>query len=166
MAAQPYAIVLASVVTNIVQWDGVTPFNVSPATAVATLGNPNAQVGGTWNGSIFTPPSAPTPAQGVMFVQTPLTGFNLQIPNPPQPQNKLYVLLQPAGTLASGTLVLPAAPQDGTDLYVESTQNITTLTIQASTGQNLINIPGSFTLNAGVSQHITWSAQLNSWFRL
>ena len=166
MSAQPYAIVLAGVVTNIVQWDGIAPYNVSPASAVATLGNPNAQIGGTYSGGVFTAAAPGTPAQGVMFVQTPLTGFNLQIPNPPQPQNKLYVLLEPAGTLATGTLVLPVAPADGADLYLESTQTITTLTVQASPGQSTINIPGSFTLNAGASQHITWSAQLNSWFRL
>ena len=167
MAIQPYALVNPSnIVINLVEWDGVTPFNVAPNTLVLAQGQPNAQIGGTFIGGVFTPPSAPTPPQGIVFLNSPSTGATIALPNAPQPQAKLYVLLQPAGALAALTLNLPVAPLDGDDLYILTTQTITTLTPVLATGQSKINIPNTFTLTAGVSQHITWSGQFSTWFRL
>lgn len=169
MTTQTYALYVTAngLVINLFAWDGVSPWSPpSGIAAVLTGGNPNAQIGGTYITGVFTPPSV-TPPQGIMDVSSPVTGFTHNCPNPPQPQNALYTVFEPAGPLATGTLVLPPNPQDGAVLYVLSTQTITTLNVQAgAAGQGLINIPGSFTLAGGVSQHITYSAQFNSWFRL
>lgn len=153
-------------VINLVMWDGVTPFNVSPNTLVSAVGQPNAQVGGTYIGGVFTAPAALPPAQGIMFLTSPTTGTTVTLPNAPQPQAKLFAVFEPAAALAALTIDLPPNPQDGDELYILSTKTITTVTPVAAAGQSLINIPATFALAAGVSQHITWSAQLASWFRL
>lgn len=152
-------------VVNMVQWDGTTPFNVTPNTLVSATGQPNAQVGGTFLAGVFTAPAAPAPAQGVLFMNSPATGATIALPNAPQPQAKLYAVLQPAAALATLNLQLSAAPLDGDDLYLISTKAITAVTPLAP-GQGLINVPSPFPLAAGVSQHIFWSAQLASWVRL
>jgi len=109
---------------------------------------------------------AATALATMALLNSPATGATIVLPNAPQPQSKLYVVLQPAVALATLTLNLPPAPADGDDLYVLSTKAITAVTPVAASGQSLINIPSPFALAAGVSQHITWSAQLSTWFRL
>ncbi len=166
MATQLYAVIApGGSVINLVEWDGLAPFNVAPNTLQLAQGNPAAQIGGTFAGGVFTPP-APVPSQGVLFTAAPVSGATVILPNAPQPQGKLYAVLTPAGVLAALSVNLPPAPSDGDDLYVLSTQAITTLTPVYAPGQGKINIPASFTLASGVSQHIIWSAQINSWFRL
>jgi hypothetical protein len=60
---------------------------------------------------------------------TPGTGFNITVPTPVSEQQ--WMLLQPAGTLAAGTITLPlnTGVPDGTQVLVTSTQIITSLTI-------------------------------------
>lgn len=162
-----YAIVNPSTtVINMVQWDGVTPFNVTPNTLVLATGQPNAQIGGTYNGSVFTAPSAPVTPQGIIFQNSPTSGATLNMPNAPQPQAKLYAYLTPASILAALTIVLPPSPLDGDQFTIMSTQAITTLTVNPSPNQTRLNFPASFALAAGISQGITFSAQLGGWFHL
>jgi len=47
------------------------------------------------------------------------------------------LVANPAGTLATGTITMPAAPADGMTITITTTQQITTLTIAANTGQNI-----------------------------
>jgi hypothetical protein len=166
MANSLYAVVdQTNHVINLIVWDGVAALNVAPN--ILTLANsPNAQVGGTFSGGIFTAPSASPPNQGIIFAAVPADAGAVNIPNAPQPQAKLYCVLQPLANLSTLTLNFPASPLDGDDLFVISTKAITTVTPVFAAGQGKINIPASFALAAGVSQHITWSAQLASWFRL
>jgi hypothetical protein len=160
-----YAIVNPStVVINLTQWDGVTPFNVSPNTLVAATNQPNAQIGGTYSGGVFTAPAAPAAAQGIIFQNSPISGATLNLPNAPQPQAKLYCYLQPAATLAALTLTLPPSPQDGDMSTVMATKAITALTITPGVGSTLLNFTSPIALSAGVSQTITFSAQLGGWF--
>jgi len=167
MAVQLYAIVTpAGAVVNLVLWDGTSTFNVTPNTLVLAAGNAAARIGGTYLAGVFTAPAAPTPAQGIIFLNSPASGATIALPNAPQPQAKLYCILEPAAALAALTIDLPAAPQDGDDLYVLSTKAITAVTPVAAPGQALLNIPSTFALAAGVSQHITWSAQYSTWFGL
>ena len=44
----------------------------------------------------------------------------------------------PAGTLATGTITMPASPADGMVVTFSSTQQITALTVSANTGQTLV----------------------------
>jgi hypothetical protein len=51
------------------------------------------------------------------------------------------LVINPAGTLATGTITMPAAPSDGMTITVESTQEITALTFNGNTGQTVIGKP-------------------------
>jgi len=44
------------------------------------------------------------------------------------------LIIQPAGTLATGTITMPAAPSDGMTITVESTQQVTALTMSGNGG--------------------------------
>jgi len=48
------------------------------------------------------------------------------------------LIINPAGTLATGTITMPAAPADGMVITVESTQQVTAVTVQGNTGQSLV----------------------------
>lgn len=165
MATSLYAVVsTGNSVINMALWDGASTWDTGTNSKVSATGQPNAQVGGTYVGGVFTAPSALPAAQGVMFLNSPVSGATLAIPLPPQPQAVIYVMLQPAGTLASLTLQLPANPQDGDQIYAWSSKTITSLTLTPAAGQAIINT--ATTLPANTSGHLTWSAQLSSWFRI
>ena len=68
-------------------------------------------------------------AQGFDFY-VPLTGFNIQM------QTGILVL-NPAGTLATGTVVLPQNPPDGAVAEISSTQTQTALTVSAGSGDSI-----------------------------
>jgi len=44
------------------------------------------------------------------------------------------LIIQPAGTLATGTITMPASPSDGMTITVESTQQVTALTMSGNGG--------------------------------
>ena len=49
------------------------------------------------------------------------------------------LVMNPAGTLATGTITMPAAPADGMTISFSSTQTITALTVSANTGQSIVS---------------------------
>ena len=51
------------------------------------------------------------------------------------------LVINPAGTLATGTITMPAAPSDGMTITVESTQEVTALTLNGNTGQTVTGKP-------------------------
>ena len=51
------------------------------------------------------------------------------------------LVMNPAGTLATGTITMPAAPADGMTISFSSTQTITALTVNANTGQSIVGAP-------------------------
>jgi hypothetical protein len=65
----------------------------------------------------------------------PLTAFTIT------PANGVsFLLLNPAGTLATGTLTLPAQPSDGQWFCLFDTHTQTAITIQGNTGQTLAGV--------------------------
>ena len=48
------------------------------------------------------------------------------------------LIAQPAGTLATGTITMPGSPADGMVVTIESTQQVTAVTVQGNTGQSLV----------------------------
>jgi hypothetical protein len=90
--------------------------------------------------------------------QTPTTGFAITIGN----QNARLVL-HPAGTLATGTVTMPAAPIDGQLVEVMSDQAVTTLTVSANAGQTIANPPT--TLAAGTGFGYLYCAADTEWYR-
>lgn len=71
-------------------------------------------------------------AAGVIASSTPLTGFSITIPN-----GVSTYLITPAGTLATGTFTLPAAPYEGQVVEIVSSQTQTAVTIAASAGHTI-----------------------------
>jgi len=75
-----------------------------------------------------------------------------------------YYVMTPAGTLATLTVKMPANPVDGQEVWISSTQVVTTLTHQANTGQTL---NGALTTIA-VNGFGAWVYKLSNttWYRI
>ena len=94
----------------------------------------------------------------------PGSGFNITVPTPVAEQQ--WMLLQPAGTLASGTITLPlnTGVPDGTTVLITTTQQITSLTL-ALNGASAIY--GSVTsLAAGTATTLRFYQATNSWYQI
>jgi hypothetical protein len=94
----------------------------------------------------------------------PGSGFNITVPTPVS--NDQWMLLQPAGTLATGTITLPlnTGVPDGTTVLITSTQEITSLTI-ALNGASAI-FGGVTFLGAGSATVIRFYQPTNSWYQI
>lgn len=94
----------------------------------------------------------------------PGNGFNITVPTPVSEQQ--WMLLQPAGTLATGTITLPlnTGVPDGTTVLITSTQEISALTI-ALNGASAIY--GAVTaLGAGCAAVYRFYQPTNSWYNI
>lgn len=95
---------------------------------------------------------------------TPGTGFNLSVPTPVAAQQ--WMLIQPAGTLASGTVTLPLNTQtpDGTEVLITTTQQITAFTLALNGAAAVYGAPS--TLSAKDFFRVRYYAATNSWYRI
>ena len=95
---------------------------------------------------------------------TPATGFNIAAPTPVSQQQ--WLLLQPAGTLATGTITLPlnTATPDGTEILVTTTQIITTFAVAANGASAVYGDPT--TLAAEGFFRLRFYQATNSWYRI
>lgn len=89
----------------------------------------------------------------------PTTGFTNTIAN-----TTSYYILEPAGTLATGTLTMPASPVNEQVVTIASTQIITALTHSPNTGQTL---KGALTTIA-VDGNASWIYRTanTTWYRV
>ena len=94
---------------------------------------------------------------------SPATGFNLAAPTP---TSNLWLLLQPASTLATGTITLPlnTTVPDGTEILVTSTQTITSLSVSGNGASNVYGAPA--TLTAGGFFKLRFYQVYNAWYRV
>lgn len=97
-------------------------------------------------------------------VYTPGTGFNVAVPTPVAAQQ--WMLIQPAGTLALGTITLPLNTQtpDGTEVLVTTTQQITGFTLALNGATAAYGAPS--TLAAEDFFRMRFVASTNSWYRI
>jgi hypothetical protein len=95
---------------------------------------------------------------------TPGTGFNQPVPTPVAQQQ--WMLIQPAGTLASGTITLPlnTGTPDGTEVLVTTTQQITAFTLAPNGAANVYGAPT--TLAAEDNFRMRYFQATNSWYRI
>ena len=95
----------------------------------------------------------------------PTTGFSIAVPTPVS--NQQWILLQPVGTLATGTVTLPlnTSTPDGTEVLITSTQQITALTISLN-GASSIYGEGLTQLLAGQFRRLRFYQANNSWYRI
>ena len=72
------------------------------------------------------------------------------------------LVIQPAGTLATGTVTMPASPTDGMTIAVVSTQQVTAITVSANTGQSIVGAPSQLIPN----QPLSWVYRLanTTWY--
>lgn len=94
----------------------------------------------------------------------PGTGFNIAVPTPVAEQQ--WMLLQPAGALASGTITLPLNTQtpDGTEVLVTSTQTITAFAFGLNGATAVFGNPT--TLIAGAAVRLRFYQSTNSWYNI
>jgi hypothetical protein len=97
-------------------------------------------------------------------IYTPGTGFNVAVPTPVSEQQ--WIVIQPAATLATGTITLPLNTQtpDGTEVLITTTQQITAFTLAlngATAGYG-----ASTTLSATDFFRMRFVVATNSWYRI
>jgi len=97
-------------------------------------------------------------------VYTPGTGFNVAVPTPVAAQQ--WMLIQPVGTLALGTITLPLNTQtpDGTEVLVTTTQQITGFTLALNGATAAYGAPS--TLAAEDFFRVRFVQATNSWYRI
>ena len=89
----------------------------------------------------------------------PTTGFTNTIAN-----TTSYYILEPAGTLATGTLTMPASPVNEQVVTVASTQEITALTHSPNTGQTLKGALTTITVDGNASW--IYRTANTTWYRV
>ena len=94
----------------------------------------------------------------------PTTGFSIAVTTPVSQQQ--WVLLQPASTLASGTIVLPlnTSTPDGTEVLITTTQTITALAIGLNGAVAVNGTPT--TLSAGAAVRLRYYQATLSWYAI
>jgi len=90
--------------------------------------------------------------------QAATTGFSYTFP-----VGITTLILNPAGTLATGTITMPAAPADGMTVAFSSSQIITALTVSANAGQSIVS--AVTTLAAGGGAKYIYRATGTTWYR-
>jgi hypothetical protein len=89
--------------------------------------------------------------------EQPLAGFSLVVG-----PSKSGFILDPAGTLATGTITMPQNPMDGQIVGVSTTQTITALTVAPNAGQSVKALPS--TLAAGTSFAAQYVQENMTWY--
>jgi hypothetical protein len=136
---------------GLLRFSNLTPPQVGDCIDVQSLNSSGVAVGDAGVGPC-------TGASRVITYTVPTTGFAITIPNATAVE-----VLDPAGTLATGTLTMPASPVNGQETCVSSSQTITALTVQANAGQLIVAAPTS--LSAGGFCYVYYLAT-TTWFRL
>ena len=105
--------------------------------------------------------AAPTMATNVYV---PSTGFSIAVPTPVSQQQ--WLILQPLGTLATGTITLPlnTTTPDGTEVLLSTTQQITAFTLSLNGAAAAYGDPT--TLAADDFFRMRFVQATNSWYRI
>lgn len=95
---------------------------------------------------------------------TPGTGFNITVPTTTTEQQ--WMVIQPAGTLAAGTVTLPlnTGVPDGTQVLVTTTQIITSFTLALNGAAAAFGAPTTLAANAFFTMRFYQAT--NSWYRV
>lgn len=95
-------------------------------------------------------------------INVPVNGFNYTMNDN---SNNQWLFLNPGGTLATGTVVLPvkSAAIDGQELSITSSQTITALTVNAN-GATLNGTITTLTANAPIA--LRYESQTETWVQV
>jgi hypothetical protein len=91
-------------------------------------------------------------------LQTPTTGFSIAASI-----GVTQLVLNPAGTLATGTVTLPTLPGDNQPFTLMTSQTVTTLTVNTADTSTINGAPT--TISANTSVKFRYITSLNRWFR-
>ncbi len=135
---------------------------VGSAIYIQTLaGCPGSQPGVVAPGATVSVNSKSYSGLGVETVQpdyqVPQTGFSITIAD-----GTSMLILDPAGTLATGTITMPPNPVEGATIRIKSTQTVTSLTLSGNSGQSLKGSPG--TIIPGQIIEATYRASDTTWY--
>lgn len=136
-----------------------TPVAFKPAVPPIALGAAGTVLTGTGAASA---PTFQVPGPASYAYLAPLTGFVASFD-----PGVLYLVLEPAGTLATGTVTLPASPRDGLVVHLNTTQAITALTIVANAvpaGQVIADAPTTLPIGGAVG--FLYRAANTTWYRV
>ena len=103
--------------------------------------------------------------QGYQYLGSPSTGFTQTVQS-----GKSRLIIDPAVTLATGTVTLPTGnvtaggSGDGTIITISSTAQITALTVNTVSGS--VKPSGSFQLNAGTGAQFFWHDSEATWYKI
>lgn len=132
------------------------PITQTDLTQVIPQGQPSAQ-------SVYSLTAAIGGVDEYTY-QVPLTAFSITPAN-----GVAFLMLNPAGTLATGTLTMQAQPADGQRFSVFTSQTQTAITIAANTGQTMdagvIGIAQPTALTAKTTYTWRYVASLATWVR-
>jgi hypothetical protein len=96
-----------------------------------------------WTG--YAVESAALDANAEIDNQSPVTGFSYTVKN-----GSFYLMLTPLGTLATGTVTMPPTPVERQVVSINSTQIITSFTLNANSGQTLVGAPAALAVNTPI----------------
>lgn len=91
--------------------------------------------------------------------EVPLTGFEIE-------SRSSVVILEPAGTLATGEVVLPDNPIDGQQFRIISTAVVTAFTLTAGEGDTVLAAVAPSTLAANTGLRFVYRLANRTWYRL
>jgi hypothetical protein len=153
-------------------WTGATTYGtyISFTTTPNSSGTSHPEAmriqgsGGLSIGSTVDPGLGGLATKGAMVdtgysYQTPSTGFSITLGN-----NTYTTILDPAGTLATGTITMPSAPIDGQMVQFSCSQIVTALTVSANAGQSIKDAPT--TVAAGGGFRYLYKSSNTTWYRL
>lgn len=92
-------------------------------------------------------------------LQVPLTGFSITIGT-----GINQLILNPAGTLATGTVIMPLVALDGQTVRISAEQTITALTVSANTGQTIVRAPTTLAQDGSVT--FMYKLSTLTWYRV
>ena len=99
-------------------------------------------------------------------VYNPTTGFSIAVPSTSAEQQ--WMILQPAGTLATGTITLPLSTSvlDGAEVLLTTTQTITAFALSLNGASQAYGIVSPGTFNAQDFFRLRYVRATNSWYRI
>lgn len=92
--------------------------------------------------------------------QAPTTGFSYTFAAGTQ-----VLVMNPAGTLATGTITMPSSPADGMTITFSSTEQITALTLSGNTGQTIGGTQVTL-LPANSAVQFIYRLSTTTWYRI
>lgn len=95
---------------------------------------------------------------GTRSLQTPTTGFAITVA-----RGVTQLVINPAGTLATGTVTLPVSPGDNQPFSLSTAQTVTALTLNTSDGSAVG--AAATTIAANTTLRYRYITSLNKWFR-